>query len=114
MKPSEVGTVSKVRSEMIVQFIWEAQNNLKEEKRKKTSGVNFIVELHKQHNELYLLPARAAVLLRHLSEYIQLIECNKPGQKTSKCVTDVRNYLFVYRKLLTWFLTRVADENNLW
>lgn len=39
MKPFEVGTVSKVRSEMIVQFIWEAQNNLKKEKKKKkTSG----------------------------------------------------------------------------
>lgn len=59
----------------------------KKQSKENLRRLKFIVELHKEHNELYFLPARAAALLRHLSEAIVLIEF----LNASKCVTDVRN-----------------------
>lgn len=87
----------------------------KKRKERKPKAVKFIVELHRQHNELHFLPARAAVLFRCQSEDVKLIEFpNAFNLGRNKRLCYRCKELIICLPLITHvFSSGVADESNL-
>lgn len=87
----------------------------KKRKERKPKAVKFIVELHRQHNELHFLPARAAVLLRCQSEDVKLIEFPNAfnlGRNKRLCYR-CKELIICFPLITHVFSSGVADENNL-
>lgn len=100
--PSKWSPLRSARSRRRVQkwlcSSFERRKIIWRRKKHQTSGGKVYCGASQQHNELYFLPARAAVLLRHLSDDVKLIEfpnaLNLGGKQASVLQMYGINYLF--------------------